>query len=243
VTPRNYATLSGLTVVCQGDTCGASKAATVSGDPAFVSFHGVQYQVHGLPNEIFNVLSSSTLQVNALFSFLSAADGRWTTQHMEFYQSQRSAVMPKLPYTHGYSHPGTYLTVIAVKLGSHFQLQLTSGRYADGIASVQVNGEFVDAVNWSDRMYAVRHEDHHTVLVQHPLLSFRVVNSDGFFNIEAATLHQSQAYKQLDGLLGQSADPAFLAEGSAWQTHLVIDYMIQDSGNVFSDAFVANRFQ
>ena len=42
----------------------SAPAATVQGDPSFSGFHGQpSYQVHGIPGEVFNVLTASDASV------------------------------------------------------------------------------------------------------------------------------------------------------------------------------------
>ncbi len=49
-------------------------AVGVRGDPSFVGFLGQKFQLHGIPNRVFNILSSSRLQLNARFAFIGEGD-------------------------------------------------------------------------------------------------------------------------------------------------------------------------
>jgi hypothetical protein len=38
------------------------------GDPLFTSFNGIRYPFHGVPGQIFNIVSENYHQMNALFT-------------------------------------------------------------------------------------------------------------------------------------------------------------------------------
>jgi len=69
-----------------------SNAASVTGDPHFMGFHGEKYDVHGEPRKVYNILTDGDVQYNAWF----------------------------LPYTHQYAHAhddGTVIGAAGIKVG------------------------------------------------------------------------------------------------------------------------------
>ena len=217
---------------------------TVKGDPSFSGFHGqAAYQVHGIPGEVFNILTAATLQVNALFAFIDRGEALTSAQMAK----ARHGVQGELPVTQPWSHPGTYLSQLGIKLGN-ISLFLQAGPYAEGIlTSTLLSGESLQVgLPVSDGALSVRKEGSHSVQVRHGLVSFRVVNSDGFFNIEDAELLTTAAFKGLDGLLGQSADPSWNAgKGEEFERHMTVDYWVASAdsiiGTLFSNEFRATK--
>ena len=116
------------------------------------------------------------------------------------------------PNTFGWTHPGTYLTAIGVKLGDGIRLLAVSSRYADGMARVLIN-EVPLGVGEShvSGRYTVRMVSTHVVTVSHGLVSFSLVNSDGFFNIEQPHCAVRRRSQRSTGCSGQAPTPP-----SAW---------------------------
>jgi hypothetical protein len=88
-----------------GYNCGSPSSSTgagaggISGDPQFVGFRGQSYQVHGIPGQIYDIVSTPRLQVNALFVFLS------------------SGVCPReIKKAYCYTHPGTFLGEVGIRV-------------------------------------------------------------------------------------------------------------------------------
>ena len=226
----------------------SAPAATVLGDPSFNGFHGqAAYQVHGIPGEVFNVLTASTLQLNALFTFIDIGEAMTAAQMAKARTIRGSA----LPTTQPWSHPGTYLTEMGLRLGS-LAIHFRAGRYADGLTAKTATGEpLLAGQSLTDGVMRVAmSEDGHSAVVSHPLVRFSIVNSDGFFNIDRASLLSSTAITGLDGLLGQSADPEWRAgRGEEFEEHMLLDYWVSSAvqhstfTSLFSSEFKANKFQ
>ena len=220
-----------------------------------VGFLGQVYQVHGLANEIFNVLSTPTLQLNAFFMFLGAGEAMTTGQQVDV-EAQASPLAP-LPHTAAWAHSGTYLGSIGLQAGLH-TLIVNPGRYATGFRSVVIDGRVVTTAGVVTQDAAdglsIALIGAHVVEVRTRELSFRIVNSDGFVNLEAATLSRSVSPSAIDGILGQSADPtryfpAYSASEQAssdvksdFQKHMILDYLILDR-DLTSTEFAANKFR
>ena len=234
----------------------ASSASTgggsVKGDPWFSGFHSqAPYQVHGVPGAVFNILTAPTLQLNALFAFYGHGDVM-TAAQME--AARLASPNAQLPTTQPWSHPGTYLGKLGLKVGG-LQLLLEAGDYTSGIAGVAVvadgqRSEVEVGQRVGGRAGSVQRVDAWRLRVVHPLVSFVLVNSDRFFNVEEAALRSSQAHQQMDGLLGQSANPQWKADkGRLFEQHMMFDYLVvKDDGDqaqdalLLSDAFDNNRF-
>ena len=234
----------------------AAPAAAVLGDPSFTGFHGgAPFQVHGIPGAVFNLLTAPSLQLNALFTFIDQGEAMGAAEmreHLAAAAARRASAGLPLPRTQPWSHPGTYLSQMGVKLGA-LQLLLRAGRYSHGVACVTLvdanaarNLTVGETVRFGDA--SLTWLSGWVVEVHHSLLSFRAVNSDGFFNLEQAQLLHPDAGEQLDGLLGQSADPAWKAsQGHEWEEHLMMDYLVLDAEHptqqpLLSDDFRANKF-
>jgi len=70
----------------------------IVGDPQIVGMQGQDFQVHGMPDEIFNVVSYPSLQVNARFTYLESG-----ACHDNF--------------TACFAHPGTYISEEGFRVG------------------------------------------------------------------------------------------------------------------------------
>ena len=244
-------------------------AATVLGDPQFSGFHGQQFQVHGVPNEVYNVLTASDVLVNARFAFIADGESlKWhdmkvkriahELQRMKLQQAgvqlNVSSAFP-LPITKSWTHPGTYLSEIAVRLDNGqlggLEVFVRAGGYPYGIQEASVNGvamqvgEVHRITTPSGASAAVTLSTPHTVRLDHSLFTLTFTNSDGFFNLEQGQLLATPAAQELDGLLGQTADSAWKASESDEQREaLIFDYMVsQGREGIASADFVKNRYQ
>ena len=229
---------------------------SVLGDPSFVGFHGQSFQVHGIPNRFFNLLSTPTLQFNALFTML--VDGQsMTAGQMKAARvaSQLSSMKSgktvyPLPLTTAYSHEGTFLSEMGLKFtaadGTTVQVRAVAGDYATGFSTVTVNGVAVavsaEAVQVAAGMY-VTLTTPSLLTIDTPQVSFTLANADRFYNIEQATLNTPYtADAQMDGLLGQTADSEWkVVSTREFKQHMVYDYLIADQDSM-SDDFVSNMF-
>jgi len=70
---------------------------------------GQDFQVHGMPDEIFNMITYPNLQVNARFVYLSSG-----ACHDNF--------------TTCFAHPGTYISEEGIRLGSD-KIHIQAGSY------------------------------------------------------------------------------------------------------------------
>ena len=247
----------------------AELTATVLGDPQFTGFHGQNFQVHGVPAEVYNIISASDALINARFALIGEGESlKWhdmkvrriahELQRMKLQQAGAQLNISNafaLPITKSWTHTGTYLSEIAIRLGNGqhggINVFIRAGGYPYGIQEATVNGEKMlvgqeHRITTADGATAsVTLASPHVVRVEHTLFTLSFVNSDGFFNIEQGQLLSSSAAQQLDGLLGQTADSAWKVNESEEQREaLIFDYMVAEgSEGIASADFVANKYQ
>jgi len=116
-----------------------------------------------------------------------------------------------------------------------------------GFASVTLDGKELPVSGKAvhlDAETAITRPTAHSIVVDTPEVSFSLVNADGFFNIEQATLLIPESDDMLiEGLLGQTAVSSWKVENTAaFKQHMIYDYLISGA-DLFSDDFVANQYQ
>ena len=233
----------------------ALPAAAALGDPQFHGFLGQSYQVHGLDGEVYSILSSATLQVNARFVFLKEGVG----------PTYGGINTPKA--RNCWSHLGSYFGALAFRTSNNCSLLLSPGSSDKGFSSIALDGKSllsfaVEAEHSgsaeahrcrgagdsdSDGLHVVIKDRHH-VAVQHGLFTFSVDSSDLFLNLADVQVSQwSQLVKtvQPHGLLGQSwkcMEASNLPASVAVIEGEVDDY-IEADGDLFGHNTLHNRFQ
>jgi len=225
----------------------------VRGDPAFVGFHQQAFQVHGIPDRHFSILSTPNLQASATFIMIQDGEARTAGQMKQIRllreirtaSKQRTSVM-SLPITTAFSHAGTFLGQVAIQL-SGAKLFAVAGDYEDGIAKITLNDKPLavssSAVEVAPKCF-ITHSHSHIITVDTELLSFTLVNSDKFFNIEHSILNLPYMDDmQIDGLLGQTANPQWKVENTKeFKNHMVYDYLIAGD-DIFSTDTVTNLYK
>ena len=210
----------------------SSSAGPVSvvGDPQFVGLLGQSYQVHGVDGFVYNLISDQLVTVNAQFTFLD---------HGECQRDERGR-----PLFSCWSHPGSYISAVSVRLASGATLLLQAGSAQQGVASIELNGVALsresdgggtgdeDSETTVDGM-VVQYVDKRTVRISGAgLFSLSVQNSDGFLNIERLAVRQWQELKrdvQSHGLIGQTWR-AFHAGRQVREVEGRIDDYVVDDG-------------
>ena len=246
----------------------AEALATVLGDPQFSGFHGQNFQVHGVPGEVYNILTGSDVLVNARFAFIAAGESlKWHDMKVRRIAHEKERMRLKqtgaqlnisnafpLPITKAWSHQGTYLSEIAIRLDNTqlggVNVFIRAGGYPFGIQQATINGATMTVGHEyrftlpSGQSAAITLATPHTVRLDHPLFTLSFVNSDGFFNLEQGQLLATEAAGLLDGLLGQTADSAWKASESDEQREaLIFDYMAEGQEGIASADFVKNKYQ
>jgi hypothetical protein len=208
----------------------------IVGDPQIVGMQGQDFQVHGMPDEIFNMVSSSDVQVNARFTYLENA-----ACHDN--------------YTACFAHPGTYITEEGFRIGSD-KIRVTAGSFKKGL-TVHVNGKKT-ATSVDLKNGAVEIVNHRRAIVTTPVMKITVTNSDKFMNQEMTmtkpeliqlgqtrtVLKDNQRFHPeipLHGLQGQTWRNVEYASGLEYEGS-IMDYHVV-SGNIFGTDFVFNQFQ
>lgn len=148
-----------------------------SGDPQFVGLQGQQFQVHGMPEEFFNLITTPTFQLNSRFTYLASGQCNYNN-------------------TECWTHPGTYVD----QLGFMFpgiKIKTVAGSHRKGLR-VWVNeeemkkssGKVVITTTTGTDMnnstisgeVSISHPHHDVLIVSSPLFTIEVTNSDWFFN-------------------------------------------------------------
>lgn len=170
------------------DSTGPGSA--IIGDPQFKGLRGQDYQVHGMPDRVFNLVSDKDSSVNALFVFRSEG---------------RCPVVNGVKIKEGcFSHAGTYLGQIALQTAAGDHIFLEAGDYQSGFRNVSVNGQQVK-VGASALDYTVQHSHSHIVTVKMSQFSYTFTNSDMFINQEVSLNDPSAIDSvQAHGMLGQT---------------------------------------
>ena len=243
--------------------------AAVTGDPVFAGFKGQQYQVHGVPGLVYNMLVAQDVLVNARFALIKEGDSmKWHSMKAARVQHERQRLRllkqgssmnvmnvsnsHPLPMTKSWTHTGTYLSELALLITDQkapAQLFLRAGGYAFGMQQATLNGQPMQlgvehVFNTQLGAVVVTLMTPHTVRLDHPWLTLTFVNSDGFFNLEGGQLLADAAVAGLDGLLGQTANEAWQPSASEQEReHLIFDYLVHEGEQgIFSSDFVKNRY-
>jgi len=209
----------------------------IIGDPQIYGLQGQDFQVHGIPDEIFNLVSYPNLQVNARFVYLSSAEC-----HDNF--------------TACFAHPGTYIGEEGIRVGND-KIHVKAGSFKKGL-TVAVNGQRVATGKHSVKLGSVNVMSHRRVVVNTPVMTLTISNSDKFLNQET-TLHDQK-------LLSLGAERRVLADGESFHPEVPLhglqgqtwrnveypsgleyegsinDYHVVD-GNLYGNDFVFNQFK
>lgn len=231
VVPTSLDVASLVVADSQGADCVVASGAppqTIVGDPQFRGLRGQTYQVHGLSNQIYNLVSTPQIQLNARFVYLE--DG----------------ACPAALRTDCWTHPGTYIGELGLlhmfmrhDLAS---LRVLAGPAARGFAAVEFNGIPVGVSQ------TLHHGDfnvhyHSPHLVAFNTTQFHVVlhNSDMFMNQDLAArvpLSRIDAH----GLFGQTSRHTVYDNQIRYIEGGVDDYAIGDN-DIFGADFAYNRFK
>jgi len=206
------------------------------GDPQIYGLQGQDFQVHGIPDEIFNLVTYPNLQVNARFVYLS---------HAECNDN----------FTACFAHPGTYIGEEGIRVGND-KIHVKSGSFKKGL-SVSINGQKVQGTQ-KIKLGSVKVMNHRRVIVDTPVMTLTISNSDKFLNQETV-LHDTKLLAlgqerrvladgdqfhpevPLHGLQGQTWRNVEYPSGLEYEGS-INDYHVVD-GNLFGNDFVFNQFK
>jgi len=222
------------------------------GDPLFTSFQGERYQVHGIADTVYNIISDHLIQINAQFVFIN---------------SGQCPIINQRKATNCFSHPGSYFGTLGIQTIQGDQLLIQAGNHQQGFKQIQLNQRNILMKNshvdsqWihgmNDEIHSglsVKLHNSHQLSVLTGLYNLTIENSDGFVNllrIEVLDwellIHQIQSH----GLLGQtwkSSEELEMSQSSSISQKKnsrhyvgeVDDYVVVDG--IFGTAFLYNKF-
>jgi hypothetical protein len=213
------------------------KPNPIIGDPQIYGLQGQDFQVHGIPDEIFNMITYPNLQVNARFVYLSSG-----ACHDNF--------------TACFAHPGTYISEEGIRLGKD-KVHIVAGSFKKGL-TVSVNGKKMTESKSTLKLGSVHMINHRRVVVKTPIMAITISNSDKFLNQETslydAKLLALGAERKvlLDGEKFHPEVPLHGLQGQTWRNveypsgleyeGSISDYHVT-SGNLYGNEFVFNQFK
>ena len=216
---------------------GSGTGGFVTGDPQFVGLRGQSFQVHGVDGAVYNLISDRSMQLNSRFTFLEGP--------------RPCPVMPSTGKLSAacWSHPGSYLSELALKSIGGSQLHIVSGDAATGFASITLNGRtlavgekatldfgasgLTGSVTLDNAFELSIHAGHFDLVIE---------NNDGFVNLRHVSVPAASWSKLAShGLLGQTWQNKRYSGKIKYIEGDVDDYLIEDD-NLFGDAFLYNRF-
>lgn len=141
-------------------------------------------EVHGIDSEVYNILSDSTVNINARFVFLNHGE---------------CPILNGARLTNCYSHPGSYFGALSI-WNNNYRLLITAGDHNHGFTSVIYNDKVV-AIN--ETIYTGNDDqqqsssDHiqvtpihiklistHSLMVRVSIYEMVIENSDMFLNLK-----------------------------------------------------------
>jgi len=144
-----------------------------------------------------------------------------------------------------WSHPGSYLTAIALQQqvdGQLLQVLLIAGSATNGFELVQLNGkpQSVGTNVTIDRSFTFSFIDSHYVTIHTPMFDYYIENSDMFVN-QNVVVNVPLNRLQTHGLLGQTWRSKLYNSTLKYIEGEVDDYVILDD-DIFGSNFVYNAF-
>jgi len=211
--------------VCNQHAC--QPAGQVIGDPQFTGLRGQQYQVHGVANQIYAIISDPALQLNARFVFLDSGS---------------CPIVNGIRRTNGcFSHPGSYLGEIGLLLSNGDRIRFLAGSGRTGYDAIEYNGRLLSV---GDRMELTNgggftYLDTHTFTLSYDRYTFTFENSDMFLNQQVRVNDFTNI--QAHGLLGQThtKKPIYNAKRLPIEGEIE-EYVLND---LFGSDFNYNQFK
>jgi len=216
------------TIVCKKPTTPPpGTGGFVIGDPQFTGLRGQNYQVHGVAGEVYNLISSSDLQVNSKFVFLSSGE---------------CPVVNGVKAKGCFSHPGSYLGEIGLMTKAGERVKLVAGPASQGFHSITVNNANLRVggiVNLNGGGFVSRNSTH-LVSIQAGNFAFLFANSDLFINQHVSVVNWNHL-TGTHGLLGQTHTGKRYTGTVKDVEGEIEDYVITDR-NLFGTKFLYNQF-
>jgi hypothetical protein len=146
-------------------------------DPQFSGFQGQNFQFHGMADEVFNLISTPTFQLNGNFRYLSTGQCNYND-------------------TTCWSHPGTYVDQLGFLLGD-IRIKAIAGPHDLGLQlymnDIQIHlqhhqrshNKIIFAIGNSSRETgSIEYVHRGRVVVDTPMFNIAIHNADYFFNME-----------------------------------------------------------
>ena len=229
------------------------------GDPQFQGLLGQSYQIHGIDNNIYSIISQSDMSMTSRFVYLSGG------------------VCPSYAGAMNcWSHPGSYFGSIAVQTANGNKILIEAGDWSQGFSKVEINNKRVDISNISGDIsdggnnssssvitigggnskdntnsLVLTLIDRYHLSIQYSIWIFHIDNSDMFVNINRVEISSwSQLVSQIKphGLLGQTwKRQGRKSQEAGKQVKEVIegdvdDYTINEGDGMFGYDFIYNKF-
>lgn len=166
------------------------------GDPQFVGLLGQSYQVHGVDGAVYSLISDSDVQVMSRFVYLS---------HGQCLRDDKGEKVFTC-----WSHPGSYLSNLALQTAHGDRLLVQSGGALMGFSTVTFNHRPMmvgDTVTGRANL-TIRYINLRSLRIDHAgLWSVTLENSDGFLNLLSLSVSswtELTTRRQSHGLIGQT---------------------------------------
>ncbi len=220
---------------------------------------GQSFQVHGVPNTVYSIITSSHLHMNALFTFIRAR------AHSKYHTGNYMSKIAFMYHADSESvNVNTTSSSSSSSSSSSVHVLIVAGDAAHGFASITVNDVQLRAhdntkhtfASSSQCAFSIQRRGSHDVQIHTPSFSFIIKNAERFLNIaESAyeptstcdsddvdsgsthTTSSSSSSSSISGLLGWT-----VSSSSQKLPGDVTDYQIDDSTDMFSTHFVNNRY-
>ena len=201
---------------------GVVSGGSARGDPSFTGFRGQTYQVHGMADTVYNVITDKQIQLNALFVFLTEGECPVVDGHR---------------LTNCWSHPGSYFGALALRTASGHKVLLEAGSAKEGLIVTVDSVAYTSPVAFDD--FTVTRLNSHRAVVEAGVYRLVVENSDNFINLMEVDVTDWQALRkdvQSHGLLGQT-----WRLNAKWAVEGEVDDYAEGDNQMFGTNFLYNK--
>lgn len=227
----NTFTITRTVVNPPASSTGTSGPGGAVGDPSFSGFRGQRYQIHGVSDTVYNIITDANLVLNAEFVFLTRGE---------------CPILDGKPMTNCWSHPGSYFGSLGLKTINGDEVIIQSGVAKKGFELIQFNKQVITApttltgLSGANEAITLQVHNTHQMTLNTGLFEFELENSDNFINIVTARVTDWRALThsvKSHGLLGQTWE---LRKGIIQGT---VDDYAEASNNLLGHDFLYNKFQ
>jgi hypothetical protein len=201
------------------------------GDPSFSGFRGQRYQIHGVADTVYSIITDDNMALNAEFVFLT---------------SGQCAFVDGKVMTNCWSHPGSYFGSLGLRTINGDELIIRSGPAKKGFSLIQLNNQTlieaqtVTGMSGSNEPLTLVIKNPHQMTLNTGLFEFEFENSDMFINIVSVRIADWRALThkvKSHGLLGQTWE---LRKGVIEGT---VDDYAEANNELLGYQFLYNKFQ